>query len=482
VQDANASSGCFRCSCRPPDWFKRLVGATLVALFTGCSTAHYPINPPLAHIDPQTGYRANRAFAAAPDDRVFMHMSISGGGTRAAALGFGVMEVLRDTPIRWEGQDKRLIDELDMLMGVSGGSMLAAAYALHGVDGLRRFEEAFFNVPLQSGLLSLALSPRNLWRIQSPRFGRGDLLAEYLDERLFHGATFAQLSRTPRKPFVVIYASDMFMGARFEFAQDQFDFLCSDLDQVPIARAVAASSAAPLLLSPIAFWNYAPKAGEPGCGEPPTRAVARGAAPGTAAAQQLVAQETLRDTTKEGLARPHVHLLDGGLSDNVGARGPMDYVAQLGGVMAGTRNAGYRNVRRVVFVVVNAETSARSPQDHSADVPGPLRAALALADIPINRNSSTALDQTRAMLEVWRAEVRQAHAKGDYDVFARDAQFYLIEIGLADEPDPALRERLLALPTSLELPPDDIAALRRHAASVLRRSPEFLRLVRELGD
>lgn len=458
------------------------MGAALVLLCVGCSSTHYPINPPLARVDAQTGYRANRAFAAAPGDHIFMHMSVSGGGTRAAALGFGVMEVLRDTPIRWEGQDKRLLDELDMLMGVSGGSMLAASYALHGADGLQRFEEAFFNVPLQSGLLSLALSPRNLWRIQSPRFGRGDLLAEYLDERLFHGATFAQLSRTPRKPFVVIYASDMFTGARFEFVQDQFDFLCSDLDQVPLARAVAASSAAPLVLSPITFWNHAPKAGEAGCGEPPTRTVARAAAPGTAAAQQLAALETLRATSQDGLVRPHVHLLDGGLSDNVGARGPMDYVTQLGGVIAGTRNAGYRGVRRVVFVVVNAETSARSAQDHSADVPGPLRTALALADIPINRNSSTALAQQRAMLESWRAEVRQAHAQGDDEVFARDAQFYLIEVGLADEPDPVLRERLLALPTSLELPPDDIAALRRHASAALQRSPEFQRLLRDLGE
>jgi NTE family protein len=463
-------------------FFVWLVAAAVVLWSVGCSTAHYPINPPLARIDAQTGYRAQRAFAAEPGDRIFMHMSVSGGGTRAAALGFGVMEAMRDTPIRWEGQDKRLIDELDMLMGVSGGSMLAASYALHGVDGLQRFDDAFFKAPLQSGLLSLALSPRSLWRIQSTRFGRGDLLAEYLDERLFHGATFEQLSRTPRKPFVVIYASDMSTGARFEFVQDQFDFLCSDLDQVPLARAVAASSAAPLVLSPITFWNHAPRAGAPGCGEPPARFLARASAAGTAATQQFAILETLRETTREGLLRPHVHLLDGGLSDNVGARGPLDYVARFGGVIAGTRNAGYRGVRRVVFIVVNAETSARPPEDRSADVPGPLRAALALADIPINRNSSTALTQQRAMLESWQAEVRQAHAQGDDEVFARDAQFYLIEVSLADEPDPALRERLLALPTSLELPPDDVAALRRHAAAVLRRSPEFQRLLQDLRD
>lgn len=448
---------------------------------SACSTAHYPINPPLLQVDATTGYRGPRVFATEPQDRFFLHVSISGGGARAAALGLGALEAMRDTPIRWEGRDQRLIDEMDALMGVSGGSMLAAYYALHGVDGLPRFMADFFQTPLQADLVSLALSPRSLWRIQSPRFGRGDLLAEYLDERLFRGATFADLSRTPRKPFVTLYASDMSTGARFEFVQEQFDFLCGDLDGVPLARAVAASSAAPLVLSPITFWNHAPVDGGAGCGDPVARAFARKANPGSGAAQQLAEMETLRATVPQGLLRPFVHLLDGGLSDNVGARGPMDYIAQFGGVIAGTRAAGYRGVRRVAFVVINAETSARPPEDSLADVPGPLRAALALADIPINRNSSTALAAKRALLDGWRAEVAAAHALGDFEVFAADALFYLLEVNLGDEPDAALRERLLAVPTSLQLPADDVALLRAHAARALARAPDFQRLLLDLS-
>ncbi len=456
-------------------------GLLAAACLGACSTAHYPVNPPLRQVDASTGYRGPRIFATEPQDRFFLHVSISGGGARAAALGLGALESLRDTPIRWEGRDKRLIDEMDALMGVSGGSMLAAFYALHGADGLPRFEADFFQTPLQADLVSLALSPRSLWRIQSPRFGRGDLLAEYLDERLFKGATFAELSRTPRKPFVTVYASDMSTGARFEFVQEQFDFLCGDLDGVSLARAVAASSAAPLVLSPITLWNHAPADGGVGCGQPVARSFSRVAGPGSGAARQLAAMETLRATTPQGLLRPYVHLLDGGLSDNVGARGPMDYIAQFGGVIAGTRAAGYRGVRRVAFVVVNAETSARPPEDGRADVPGPLRAALALADIPINRNSSTALAAKRSLLDSWRAEVAAAHARGDFEVFAADARFYLLEVNLGDEPDAALRERLLAVPTSLQLPAADVTLLRQHAARALARSPDFKRLLLDLG-
>jgi NTE family protein len=190
--------------------------------------------------------------------------------------------------------------------------------------------------------------------------------------------------------------------------------------------------------------------------------------------------ETLRATTPQGLLRPYVHLLDGGLSDNVGARGPMDYIAQFGGVIAGTRAAGYRGVRRVAFIVINAETSARPPADSQADVPGPLRAALALADIPINRNSSTALAAKRSLIDGWRAEVAQAHVRGDFEVFAADARFYLIEVNLGDEPEAALRERLLAVPTTLQLPVEDVALLRRQGARALARSADFERLLLDL--
>ena len=65
-------------------------------------------------------------------------------------------------------------------------------------------------------------------------------------------------------------------GGRFEFAQERFDFLCNDLDDVTLARAVAASSAVPMVLSPVTVWNHAPSEPErKGCGEPLARAFAQ---------------------------------------------------------------------------------------------------------------------------------------------------------------------------------------------------------------
>jgi NTE family protein len=300
-----------------------------------------------------------------------------------------------------------------------------------------------------------------------------------LDERLFEGATFGTLSSSLGKPFLVLHATDMNSGSRFEFIQEQFDYLCSDLDAVPLARAVAASSAAPFVLSPITLWNHAPGDGREGCGEPHIRRLMVGLR-AVGMSRRAAELEALRSVGDDGVLRPFVHLLDGGLSDNVTARGPLDFVDQFGSVVDGSRAAGMRRIRRAAFIIVNAETSARAPEDRSADIPGPVRAALALADIPINRNSSVTLGLMRSALAAWQEEVRRAHARGDFETFAADAEFHLVEIRLADEPDAAQREELLGIPTTLELAAEDVARLKHYARSALQRSPDFQRLLQSL--
>jgi len=94
--------------------------------------------------------------------------------------------------------------------------------------------------------------------------------------------------------------------------------------------------------------------------------------------------------------------------------------------------------------------------------------------ISINRNADSTLTQMRSTIDFWTAEARAAHVHdGDFEVFAADAQFYLIEVTLAAESDADKREALQRIPTSLELPADDVALLRAHARAALQRSGEF---------
>src|SRR2546429_419322 len=86
---------------------------------------------------------------------------------------------------------------------------------------------------VQNALRLRILAPWNTVRLFSPTFNRSDLAAEYYDRLLFKGATFGDLAARPGAPFLIINSTDLTSGSRFEFTQDQFDFLKSDLSQFP---------------------------------------------------------------------------------------------------------------------------------------------------------------------------------------------------------------------------------------------------------
>ena len=237
---------------------RALLAGALAAL-AACASVE-PGNPPLKQYAPDAGYRFERLQAGADADRLFVIVSFSGGGTRAAALAFGVLEALRDTTIELEGRKTRLLDEVDVISSISGGSFPAAYYALRGEAAFDEFPAKFLYRPIQSELVSLALSPASWPRLAAGAYGRSDLAAEFYDREVFAGARYADVIARNRRPFVILNATDMSTGQPFAFVQDQFDLLCSDLAGVKLARAAAASSAFPGGLTALTFRNYAGRA------------------------------------------------------------------------------------------------------------------------------------------------------------------------------------------------------------------------------
>ena len=55
-----------------------------------------------------------------------MILARSGGGSRASALGYGVLEELRRTEVTLNGVKRHLLDEVDVISAVSGGTFPAA--------------------------------------------------------------------------------------------------------------------------------------------------------------------------------------------------------------------------------------------------------------------------------------------------------------------------------------------------------------------
>ncbi len=150
---------------------------------------------------------------------------------------------------------RRLIDEVDIITGVSGGSFTALAYALYGDRLFGEYEERFLKRDVQGALVQRALNPFNWWKYIGGSAGRSELAAEYYDEILFEGATFGDLL-SKQGPVAVANGTDISTGYRLSFYQNDFDLLCSDLNKVRLSRAAATSSAVPVVLSAVTFNNY----------------------------------------------------------------------------------------------------------------------------------------------------------------------------------------------------------------------------------
>ena len=226
-----------------------------VALATGACTTYGVIeNRPLAHGEGNPGYTLGE-FArnlSHRTDELTLGVAFSGGGTRAAALSYGVMLELRDTRVLMGGKEQRLLDAVSAISSVSGGSFTSAYYGLYGDRLFVDFEERFLRRDVEGVLLRGLLNPLRWFSSR----GRTEMAVAYYQESLFGEATFADLMRKD-SPLILINTSDLSSGARFSFVQEYFDLLCSDLTSFALARAVAASSAVPVLFDPVVVENYA---------------------------------------------------------------------------------------------------------------------------------------------------------------------------------------------------------------------------------
>ncbi|MET0218059.1 MAG: patatin-like phospholipase family protein, partial [Burkholderiales bacterium] len=302
-----------------------VVAACALMAVAGCASR--PINERITQVDPKAGYRPYLLIPKRQnnDPRTFFVLSFSGGGTRAAAFSYGVLEELRRTEIVVDGQHRRLIDEVDLITGVSGGSFTALAYALYGDRLFSEYEERFLKRDVEGALLARTLNPLNWRKYVGGSAGRSELAAEYYDEILFEGATFGDLLQKPG-PVAIATGTDLSTGSRLAFFQNDFDLLCSDLNTVRLSRAAATSSAVPVVLSPVTFDNYGGTCGYQypawvrDVANPQTRA-----RPSARAVQRYREMKDFQDSEN----RPYIHLVDGGVADNIGVRGVMEALEEL---------------------------------------------------------------------------------------------------------------------------------------------------------
>lgn len=467
-------------------WPGRVVLPGLVlALAAGAACARFPLNAPLRRYEPARGYRFEALAGGDNTDSLFVCLTFSGGGTRAAALAYGVLEKLRATRIPWKGGDKRLLDEVDCISSVSGGSFTAAYYALFGERLFRDFRPRFLDRNIERELVLRTLNPVNLLRLASPYFGRIDLAAELYHETIFDGRTFADLLARGRRPFLIVNATNLANGERVEFTQEQFDFLGSDLGAYPVARAVAASSAYPFLLSPISLRNHPAPAGY----RPPEEY--RNAARDYELNRRRFHWARNQTAYLDKVGRPYLHVMDGGLADNIGLRAIESAYRRSEGFIRRLLNEG--RIEKLVLIVVNARTEPREDLGRRERPPGLLTVAYKTATISLENYSFESVELMKELLEERRKAQREVEAcqrilearcpgASRLPAFPALVDPYVIEVNFESIPDEDRRRFLLGLPTSFTLAPGAIRALVEAGQELLEGSPEFRRLLRALGS
>lgn len=403
-------------------------------------------------------------------------LSFSGGGTRASAFAFGVLQELSRTQgASREGAKQPLIDQVSLVSGVSGGSVTAAYFALRGSEMLSDFRKKFLIQDVEASL-STSVNVTNLMLLTKGGVNDRSGLPTWLDKNLFRGATYAEVLK-PGRPQLWINASDIFNRTTFIYNTVNFGALCSDLRRYPLSEAVAASAAVPLVFAPIVIENYADK-----CQFNAPDWVYSADRPGAPAILRASAAAIQRYREKTDIN--FVKLLDGGMTDNLGLSG---FVLELAAATKPYEPLTPRqvvNLKRFLFVVVDAGRPPGGDIAKNVDSPELMDLIQAVSDTAVDSNVRAAYDAFVAEMEKWRDRLIEyrcgltppevAALRGSTDGWdCRDLSLQVAKVSFDQMREPSVKARLDKIPTRFKLPKDDVDLLISSAGSLLRQNQNY---------
>lgn len=448
--------------------YKFIISALAVAMLNGCTAIGKIENNTVSQlpVGEQRYTVANHSKKHAPGDILFL-LAFSGGGTRAAALSYGVMEELRDTHYQLNGKEVRLLDDVDRISSVSGGSFTSAYYGLFGDKIFEDFKDEFLYKDVQGDLSSQIL---NIVRLVGSLFStksRTEVAIDYYDKHIFKGKTFADI-QAAGGPLILINSTDLNSQSQFIFLQGQFDFLCSDLSQLKVARAVAASSAVPIIFPPILLERHDNCHFE----KPEWLAAAEKKAEESDDNRLSKSASALNFYLDENNP-PYVTLLDGGITDNLGLRTILKTVSLAGGAKKTSQNLfnGRELPRHIVVVVVDASTSSETEIGKTTAMPSIGDTLSTVTDIQLHLYNT----ETNSL---FKREVTQW--AGALSTKEHPVTPYFIHLDVTDIQKKEDRLFFHQVPTSFSIEKYQADKLIELAKGMLRQEPEYQKLLDEI--
>ena len=438
----------------------------LLIFLSGCSAIATVENKPIVKLpEPAERYSAVQHTKHRPLGDILFLLAFSGGGTRAAALSYGVLEELKDTHYQVKGNDVRLLDEVDRISSVSGGSFTSAYYGLFGDQIFDDFKDVFLYKNVQSELSNIVLTFSNFVGSLFSTESRTEKVIDYYDKNIFKGKTFADLKKT--SPFILINATDLNSNSQFVFVQNQFDFLCSDISQFKISRAVAASSSVPILFPPILLKKHED------CNFQKPDWLSRAEVQATKK-NDLRLQESINSLNfyLNKNNPPYVTLLDGGITDNLGLRTVIRNINLSGGAHKYYNKVNQNSlIKKVVVIIVDASTESENDIGKEQSLP-PLSDILSsVTNIQLHLYNT----ETNILLKNELNKWIQSISTKEHPITS-----YLININATAIEDVKNRNYFNAIPTSFSLEKEQADMLIDTAKILLRQNSEYKKLLVDL--
>lgn len=462
-----------------------VIGIIFILIGLTACTAHYPRSNSIASIQSLEEFLLTEKRQKERSEKLLLLLTFSGGGTRAAAFSYGVLEALADTEVSINGETRRLLDEVDVISSVSGGSFTSAYFGLFGDRIFEDFEDKFLKHDIQSGLMKRIFSPLSWPKLWSLYYDRSDLAADYYDELLFEKKTFEGFTR-PGCPLIAINATDAALGSQFTFIGAQFAPICTDLSSFPVSRAVTASSAVPGAFSSVILENYAGN-----CDYQLSEWSIKALEGKTTSTRQYHHSKNLK-AYLDVENYPYIHLFDGGISDNLGIRTIINATLPMGDMWKKLKEIHLEETDKLAVIVVNSRKGkdiSFAKKDYSL----PFIETLGIASsVPLDHYSFETMEVLRENMKQWKKSIVEGRCK---EMKSRDeaeginelvtsndctAKIYLIDVGFDALEDKTEKEHLKDLPTSFHLEPEDVDRLRKAARQILYESDDFQALIEDL--
>ncbi|MDB1145041.1 MAG: patatin-like phospholipase family protein [Alcaligenaceae bacterium] len=443
-----------------------LMACALQACASVNSTAHVLSfkNQPLAKNKKNTPIEATHQN----DPSLLWITAVSGGGTRSASFAYGVLEALSKETYTWRGHQQTLLDQTDFIRGVSGGSVIATSYALNGPKIFKGFKENFLYEDFQGNIFTKFFNPA-LWNgLNKGKYGRAHVMAQAFDH-LYKNKTYGDLRKNSYAHLTVL-STDVTSNAPFAFSANQFNLICSDLDQVPLSVAVSASAAVPLFFNPIPLTNYATQ-----CDVSNRLFKKYRSLPLYGNKNKRLRSEKMYYASTD---KQYIHLVDGGVSDNLGVHGLMNPVDIKTG---DTPFASGRHIKDIVLLAINAMSWDGHDVDQKSEVLANEDVGYVLTSNFVNKVTYQTIRDLKGVKTYWPYYWRQLpyHLRNR---ISPDVRVHVIVLNLSDfaKDNPKLNRQALNVKTSFTLPKEDVDLMIRAGKEVLLQNLDYQALRRRL--